>query len=1192
MASNSNTTKTKIIALCFIFSLISLSYVYGQQAMSASLQKEVVSSFPTKGTATDPRLIYTYDDLKKIKNDLAAVYRLMNDIDASASRTENYGQGFEPIGNFDVPFSGTFNGEGHIIRNLYINRPETNGVGLFGKTLSCKIDSLGLVNVDLTGDFHVGALVGNHGGTVSYCWSTGKINAYRDAGGLIGSNYYANSLTNSYSTCSVTGDRDLGGLVGLSIGPIAKCYATGNVSGNSYTGGLVGISWYEIDNSYATGNVSSNVKNDGYFGGLVGEIDSRATSYCYATGKVTTSKYSGGVTSATVNTGRTSCCYYDVMTTGLSECQYGIGLSTSQMRQQGLFWFWDFDITWNMIEGITYPAIKGINNAPFAFADTIKTSNKTVAFADMLKNDCDFETLKKNLTLKVEQLSAGSVGATSISLPQNASEGDVFTAKYRVGELLASGDTLWGNRADVRIICSLKGSGTESDPYLIYTYNDLNTVRKNLKAVYRLMNDIDASASKNENGGKGFATIGFYNLSSDFAFFNGTFHGGGHIISNLSINRPSSDNIGLFGYVSLGLIDSLGLVDVSVTGSSDVGGLIGMNNSGSVKHCYVTGNVSGNLIIVGGLVGANYGTITDCYTNCIIKSTQCVGGLIGYNSGNITGCRSSGSINCSNSTAGGLIGQSYSKSTISNCCSDVKVTCNNGAGGFIGDNQSVIKLCYSSGKVYCENISGGFTGYNGGTISCCYSTGTVSRRSMAAGFAGNNKGTISNCYATGVISGLTFIAGFCSDNRGTIDKCYATGWVSGNSLAAGHTRNNTGGQVSNCYYNTTTTSQKDTCGTPLTTSQMVQKKSFEGWDFSSVWDICEGKTYPVLRGIENAPFAFADSVKVNQIGLITKNVLKNDYDFETGTRNLVYYLSFNYGKGKLDGYGFFSFPLSTPVGTKDSLLCRVGEVVAPGDTLWGNYAWLKIINTDEIIRVAPEISWENPAPITYGKALDSLELSAVTGASGQLIYSPAEGTVLDAGAGQMLAVSFFPDDTIQYERATKTVTIDVNKALIFATVSDTMIHKNEELPTFNILYTGFVNGDEINDIDIRATATTSATSDSKPGEYVINVSGAEDNNYKFEYTSGILTIEDNTGIEDIRDFNITTVFPNPFTNMINMKTHGGNYRLTDLFGREIMKGKTKSGIDKLLLPPLNKGIYIFQLTTGSKLKTFRLVKSE
>ena len=76
----------------------------------------------------------------------------------------------------------------------------------------------------------------------------------------------------------------------------------------------------------------------------------------------------------------------------------------------------------------------------------------------------------------------------------------------------------------------------------------------------------------------------------------------------------------------------------------------------------------------------------------------------------------------------------------------------------------------------------------------------------------------------------------------------------------------------------------------------------------------------------------------------------------------------------------------------------------------------------------PTITWANPAAIFYGTALSSAQLDATASVAGTFIYTPPLGTVLDAGNGQRLSVTFTPTDTTDYNTATATATLNVNKA--------------------------------------------------------------------------------------------------------------------------------------------------------------------
>ena len=118
----------------------------------------------------------------------------------------NGGAGFSPIGNSGDNFTGSYDGQGHTIDGLFIDRSSTNHIGLFGYTNTAEIDNIGVVNVDITGSSRTGVLVGsNYRSTVSNSYSTGSVAGVQGVGGLVGTNYPYSTVRISYSNCDVTG---------------------------------------------------------------------------------------------------------------------------------------------------------------------------------------------------------------------------------------------------------------------------------------------------------------------------------------------------------------------------------------------------------------------------------------------------------------------------------------------------------------------------------------------------------------------------------------------------------------------------------------------------------------------------------------------------------------------------------------------------------------------------------------------------------------------------------------------------------------------------------------------------------------------------------------------------------------------------------------------------------------------------
>jgi hypothetical protein len=153
----------------------------------------------------------------------------------------------------------------------------------------------------------------------------------------------------------------------------------------------------------------------------------------------------------------------------------------------------------------------------------------------------------------------------------------------------------------------------------------------------------------------------------------------------------------------------------------------------------------------------------------------------------------------------------------------------------------------------------------------------------------------------------------------------------------------------------------------------------------------------------------------------------------------------------------------------------------------------------------PSITWANPADITYGTALSGTQLDAsVGGIPGTFDYTPATGTVLQAGSGQMLSVTFMPTDSTDYSSVTQTVSINVIPAPLTITAdAQTKVYGASD-PTLTASYSGFVNGDTAS--SLTASPTLTRALGENVGSYAVTASGAVDPNYVITYVPGTLTI--------------------------------------------------------------------------------------
>jgi len=240
---------------------------------------------------------------------------------------EETGLGWVPIDGTYDDFTGTFDGNGHEIRNLYINRAKESFVGLFGNTEGAMITNVSLIDANVGGEDRVGGLVGGKwASTMENSFVTGEVTGGDSVGGLIGVSGVSGTVKTSYARADVSGIDGVGGLMGVAeFITVNQCYATGNVSGEEKVGGLVG-SKYEgtIKNSYAT----VDVEGDLWVGGLMGRSTTTLKN-TYATGSVSGEEDVGGLLGNHV--GKIENSFWDIETTGQEESDGGTDLTTEEM---------------------------------------------------------------------------------------------------------------------------------------------------------------------------------------------------------------------------------------------------------------------------------------------------------------------------------------------------------------------------------------------------------------------------------------------------------------------------------------------------------------------------------------------------------------------------------------------------------------------------------------------------------------------------------------------------------------------------------------------------------------------------------------------------------------------------------------------------------------------------------------------
>ena len=266
----------------------------------------------------------------------------------------NDGAGWEPIGNqfLVYNFNAVFEGNGHTISNLFINRTDNQFlyVGLFGYIgLLGDIKNLGLPSVDVTNDYDVGGLAGANTGAITNVYVTGSVTStgrfLGNAGGLVGNS--GGRIAASYFSGDVTAINTAGGLVGSMGGQIIASYAAGAVNAQNISGGLTGTNFGAITASYAAGLV----EGDDDAGGLTGLASGSAVD-----------------------------SYWDSDTSGQTSSEGGVSKTTADLQRPigytGIYVDWNVDV--DNADGDDDPSTDGDN--PWDFGGDLQYPALAVDF--------------------------------------------------------------------------------------------------------------------------------------------------------------------------------------------------------------------------------------------------------------------------------------------------------------------------------------------------------------------------------------------------------------------------------------------------------------------------------------------------------------------------------------------------------------------------------------------------------------------------------------------------------------------------------------------------------------------------------------------------------------------------------------------------------------------------------------------
>ncbi|WNO54047.1 MBG domain-containing protein [Stakelama saccharophila] len=356
----------------------------------------------------------------------------------------------------------------------------------------------------------------------------------------------------------------------------------------------------------------------------------------------------------------------------------------------------------------------------------------------------------RNITVNAGITVAGN-GGVSLLTGQGGSGGD-----YRFGggaslAFTGSGGSLSINGADYALIRSMA---------------ELDAIDSTgLSGRYALAGDVEAAGVTYTR-----AIVG-EDVSSRFT---GTFTGLGHTISNLTIEAPDNDYIGLFGFANDSTLRDVGMIGGSVIGSDSVGAIAGIARRATIRNVYSTGSVSGDQY-VGGLIGfGTAATVTNAYTTGAVASESVAGGLMGYGSdATVSNVYATGAVSGTN-RVGGLIGNGFD-AAVSNAYATGAVSGTDVVGGLIGNGG----FAMISNAYFDTGTTGQNSGIGSGTAYGDPVTGltTAQLQSGSATFS-------SDAFAGGTGGLYPYLASFFPGGVETIDGTFAdaAGAVSGAAI--------------------------------------------------------------------------------------------------------------------------------------------------------------------------------------------------------------------------------------------------------------------------------------------------------------------------------------------------------------------------------------------------------------------------
>lgn len=624
--------------------------------------------------AVNLHTISSAEDLEKLRNDMKANYVLTTDIDLK-------GQTFVPFGIVNnenaSKFTGTFDGQGHTIKNFKYDAEGKGEVGLFSQTDKATIKNLIIEDAYFKGNANVGGIVGQmYRTTITDC---AVLNSYiegRDHVGAIAGeiaqtevdgNWVGGTITNCFSDARIkTREYQAGGMLGtIHCGTVENNLFTGTVEGREgdNANGMVSL----VDKNDAASLIQYNVVAAAHIYGKIGRVVSNNRLGSTDKGKVTKNYVSANTWVGTKADNATMAKYTN------PNDYNGADIPVTELRTKQFYTNilgWDFNNHWTFLpgaEGKMYPVLKIMEGKqlPNTFWHTPSATKLTYASGEERISthnsygQCIIPTLTQGSEIAIIEGNDIKAKESGYTL---AGEGEV-KASFNIDPAIASHFS--GTRQDDITFNIVNGTET------IETADEfVSKLTAKADGHYVLTRDIDLE-------GKDLSALGKSNAYT----FKGSINGQGHVVSNASLTQEEdNENIGIIAKTEGAVLRDIAFTDYSVN-TSDKGkhvGLIGSAKNTIFKNVYARGSVYGN-DHVALLAGDGDGcTLTNCMVDGRVKASSQVGGFFGCtleNGATFNHCLATGTLRATyRGWIGGFIGlvDKFSAISIQQCASAMK----------------------------------------------------------------------------------------------------------------------------------------------------------------------------------------------------------------------------------------------------------------------------------------------------------------------------------------------------------------------------------------------------------------------------------------------------------------------------------------------------------------------------------------